>query len=453
METNNTGQKRRQLTPEQRHRRAIQRARKRRIRRIKRIILLIVLGLILLGLIFGIRSLMKGSKKETPPKEVKVESQEKEEKKIKPAKATICTAGDIVVHKPFLTSGNYQDGSGNYDYKEIFKYVKDYLEPADLAVTTMECALVEDNYTGYPTFHAPDAVVDALAYDGTDTILLANNHIYDDGNRGLHRTMEVINEKGLKYSGTRKDTNEKRYTVDELNGIKVGYFNYVFETEKINGNKSINGIAVDEKDCDLINSFEIDNPEKFKSEVKEILDDMKEEGVEYTIAYMHWGIEYETTEAEHQDEMAQILCDLGVNALIGSHPHVIQPVDLLTSSDGKHQMMCAYAIGNHLSNQRREYISPCPEGHSEDGMMISMDIERDEKGKVSLTRADFIPTWVYYDGSSEPLYYILPLDHPENLESKTGLSGVSASAKASIERTKAITGDGIEKVKKALPLY
>lgn len=444
-------QEQQRLEARQKHLRSEKRARKRKIHNIKCILLYFVIIVFILIFFFGIRNLFKHNKKQEPKNNTTVESSEKP-KDSKTAKATICTAGDIVVHKPFLTSSNYHSADNNYNFKDIFKYVKNYLEPADLAVTTMECALTKDNYTGYPTFHAPDAVVDALSYDGTDTILLANNHIYDNGSEGLHRTMKVIKDKGIDYSGTRQNEKEKRYTINELNGIKVGYFNYVFETEKINNGKSINGIAIDEKDSSLINSFDEKDLTSFKEEISDILSEMKKEGVEYTIAYMHWGIEYQTQEAEHQRQMAQILCDLGVNALIGSHPHVIQPVDLLTSTDHKHQMICAYAIGNHLSNQRREYISNCPEGHTEDGLMISMDIERDKNGKVALTRADFIPTWVYFDNSSAPLYYILPLDHPEKLESLTGLSNIETSVHDSLNRTNTIIKNGVNKIQKALPL-
>ena len=127
---------------------------------------------------------------------------------------------------------------------------------------------------------------------------------------------------------------------------------------------------------------------------------MKEEGVQYTIAYMHWGIEYQTTPSKQQTEMAQKLCDMGVDTLIGSHPHVIQPVDLLTSSDGKHQMVCAYAIGNFLSNQRAEYMqAEMPTGETEDSFLLTLSLSSDEKGKVTLTDVTFTPMWTYrYEG-------------------------------------------------------
>lgn len=146
------------------------------------------------------------------------------------------------------------------------------------------------------------------------------------------------------------------------------------------------------------------------------------------------------------------LCDMGVDALIASHPHVIEPVDLLTSTDGDHEMVCAYAIGNHLSNQRTEYMEGLTNGYSEDGMMVKLTVKRDAKGNISLDGADFIPTWVYMDQNPDNEYFILPLDDPENLEKNTGLTNLTDDVTASLDRTDGIVGDGVKKVQNALPI-
>ena len=162
---------------------------------------------------------------------------------------------------------------------------------------------------------------------------------------------------------------------------------------------------------------------KFYAEVSTALEDMKNDGVEYTIAYIHWGNEYQLEEDVHQQEIAQGLCDLGINALIGGHPHVVQPVDLLTNTEGDHQMLCVYSVGNLLSNQRRDLISSQPNGHTEDGLLVKLSLEQTGDGAVSLTAVDFIPTWVYKDSAeSNSEYFILPLDSTdEMLEEVTDL--------------------------------
>lgn len=429
------------------------RQKRRRKRQIQRLILIGVMLLILILAVWLVRAVFKGISNKVEEKKAKATAAEVEnnKSKIEEKTAVITTAGDIIMHKPFLESSVYYDGQ-SYDYNPIFKYMKEIYEAADFSVVTTEYALTDGNYSGYPTFCAPDAIAEALAANGLDMCLLANNHIYDNGDEGIQRTMDVLTENNLLYTGTRKTEEDKNYIVQEINGIKVGFFNYVFETEKYGDSKTINGIAVSEKSENLINSFQEAAPQSLYDEVEQILADMKEEGVEYTIAYMHWGVEYQTKENSYQDTIAQELCDMGVDALIGSHPHVIEPVDLLESSDGKHKMVCAYAIGNHLSNQRTEYMEGLTNGYSEDGMVVTLTIHRDTKGKITLDNAEFIPTWVYHDQSVDNEYFILPLAHPDEIKESSGLDGIATDVDASLERTNSIIGDGVKKVQDALPL-
>lgn len=411
----------------------------------------LALALILTSLL--VKAAVKGISKKTQEAKAKAEALEleKKESKIKEASAVITTAGDVIMHRPFLESSTYYNGE-DYDYNAIFTYMKEIYEAADFTALTTEYALTDGNYSGYPNFCSPDAIADALAANGVDMCMLANNHIYDNGDEGLQRTMDVLTQKNLLYTGARKSEKDKKYIVQDINGIKVGFFNYVYETEVVDGLKSINGIAVSEESENLINSFQEADPQSLYNDVKEILAGMKEEGVEYIIAYMHWGVEYQTQENSYQDAIAKELCDMGIDALIASHPHVIQPVDLLESSDGKHKMVCAYAIGNHLSNQRTEYMDGLTDGYSEDGMVVTLTIHRDTKGKITLEKADFTPTWVYHDQDPDDEYFILPLGHPEEIKEAAGLDNIKEDVDDSLERTNGIVGEGVKKVQEALPL-
>lgn len=342
-----------------------------------------------------------------------------------PATATWTAAGDIVFHLPFLESGVYLNSSdGSYNYNSIFDYCRPLLEEADFSTVTMETSLAgeEAGYSGYPMFKAPDALADALAGGGFDMVNLASNHVYDGLDDGFQRTMGVLS--------------------------------YVYETTAQSGSKSINGIPLSDTASALINSFDPSNPDPFYSEVETSLSAMKEEGVQYTIAYMHWGTEYQTQQSEEQTQIAQKLCDMGIDTLIGSHPHVIQPVDVLTSADGEHQMLCAYAIGNFLSNQRAEYMqAEMPTGETEDSYMLTLTLSSDEKGKVTLTDAAFTPMWTYrYETDAGAAFAVLPVNDTSTLEESTGLSGIKGVADESAARTQAIIGAGVEKVKAALPL-
>lgn len=433
--------------------RASARQRRRRKRQIQRLVLIAVMILILVVFILIIRAIVKGISRGVEEKKAQATAMEIENSgaEIEEATAVITTAGDIIVHKPFLTSSVYYDGT-NYDYNPIFTYMKEIYEAADFSVVTIECALTDGNYSGYPTFCAPDAIAEALAANGLDMCLLANNHIYDNGDEGLQRTMDVLTANNLLYTGTRKTEEDKNYIIQDINGIKVGFFNYVFETEEVDGYKTINGIAVSKESENLINSFKEAEPQSLYDDVEAILAEMEAAGVEYTVAYMHWGVEYQTVENEYQDAIAQKLCDMGIDALIASHPHVIEPVDLLESSDGTHKMVCAYAIGNHLSNQRTEYMDGLTYGYSEDGMVVTLTIHRDTEGQITLEKADFIPTWVYHDQSVDNEYFILPLQYPDEVKEASGLTNISADVDASLERTNSIVGEGVQKVQEALPL-
>ena len=429
-------------------RKAAYRKKRRRKRQIQRIVLITVMLLILFALLWGCRTVVKRVSGSDKKVETNVETTDSQaETGGKEATAVITTAGDIVMHSPIFESSLYYDGE-NYDFNPIFEYIKDDYQAADFTVLTTEFSMTDGEYTGYPMFNSPPEIAQALKNNGIDMCLLANNHIYDSGDSGLKQTIDVYEENGLLYDGIRKNEEEKNYVVQDIGGIKVGFLDYVYETE----GGTINGNYVSDEGKALINSFSEEDPQSLYDDIEKNLKEMEAEGVEYTIAYLHWGVEYQTTENEYQDAIAEELCELGVDALIASHPHVIQPVDLLTSSDGQHQMLCCYAIGNHLSNQRTEYMDGLVYGYSEDGLMVTLTIHRDKDGQITLENTEFTPTWVYHDQNPDNRYYILPLDEPDKLEALTGLSGITQDVDASLERTESIIGEGVQKVQSALPL-
>ncbi len=436
------------------------RLRKRKLRRLKKRLLRFAILSFPVMLLLLILSLVNGTKKKTEKKEsvAKPVLVQEEKEKPKPITASILTGGDVIMHDPFLTSNYYVNEDGSFYYNDIFQYIKDYYQSADLTILNLESTISDGNYKGYPRFRAPSAIATALAKNGVHICQLANNHIYDNSDTGLTMTIQAVENNGMQYMGVRKSLSEKTYTIQEINGIKIGFFNYVYNTGAKDGKDiSINSIPVSNTTAPLINTFNYGNTQKLYDEIQAGLSEMQEAGVDYTIAYIHWGEEYETTENTRQQKIAQQLCELGIDALIGGHPHVIQPVDLLNSANGEHQMLCAYSLGNHLSNQYRERMNTTkPTGHTEDGLMINLCLEKDADGNVSLVKADFIPTWVYRtpgepdDGN--PQFYILPLDNPTKLLQTVDLPELKKDVEESLQRTNEIIGAGIEKVKTALPL-
>lgn len=441
------------LTREQRIKR---RKRKRLLRRLVQISFYLVIFLIVL-LIGHLIKRQFSTKKSEETTQVSQDITEPQEK-TSPITATILSAGDVIMHDPFLDSNHYLDENGSYDYTNIFDYTRDLYQNADYAVVNMESTISDSNYQGFPLFRAPAAIATALSDVGADLCLLANNHIYDNFDDGLSLTINAVEKNSMSSIGVRKSTTEKKYLVKEINGIKVGFFNYVYETGPMNGQEiSINAIPVSSESAPLINSFSYDDLETFYGEIQQSLEEMKKDGVEYTIAYLHWGEEYQTTENKTQETIAAQLCELGIDALIGGHPHVVQPVDLLTNTSGDHQMLCVYSLGNHLSNQYRERMGDTePTGHTEDGLMIELVLEKIEDQSVSLADVEFIPTWVYRTpdvGEDEnPEFFILPLNNPQELLEQVNLPNLEADIEESLNRTNEIIGNGTKKVKNALPL-
>ena len=359
---------------------------------------------------------------------------------------TIGSTGCMLLHSPFIDS--YPDAEGNYDFSTIYKYITPYYSAPDFMTCEFEGSLAgpDAGYSGYPLFLSPDVIIENIKDSGVDLQFLATNHVYDGGSDGFHRTMQVYDEKNIAFSGIRENSTAKQYVVEEINGIKVGFIDYVYETDGEGTN--LNGIPLMQEDWDLVNSFDYNDLDSFYKEMQSNIASMKSEGAQFIIAQMHWGIEYQLEEADYQDEMAQKLCDLGVNAIIGGHPHCEQPIDVLNTSDGSGHMFCIYSEGNALSNQRTYLMDEMPTGHTEDGVMVTLTLHQNGDGSVEIKDIDLLPTWVYrYQDNDGSKYYILPLDDVANIEKTTGISDIQQEAQDSYDRTMEELGPGLEKAK------
>lgn len=369
------------------------------------------------------------------------------------SRSTVLATGDLMAHLPIVRSGE-TGSSYNFDY--IYSYVKPYVSAADYAVVNLETTLSGTDgkeYTGYPKFNSPDAIASGAKSGGFDMVLTANNHCYDYGTAGLKRTLEVVRAAGLDVIGTTEDSQDARYAVKDVGGIKVGMVNYTFgEFDEDSSRPAINGLPTDSAAAGLINAFDYDQLDQFYKEMENNISAMRAAGAEVIVLYIHWGDEYTTKVNSSQTAIAQKMCDLGVDIIAGSHPHVVQPIDLLTSSDGSHQTVCMYSMGNFLSNQRASNIS-LTTGHSEDSVLFTFTLVKYSNGQVVVESVDLLPTWVLIRGSGDSrTYHILPLDTAvENWASAYDLSSSqSEDARASYNRTTAIVGEKLTAVQTAL---
>ena len=359
------------------------------------------------------------------------EATEKEEVKY----IDIISLGNLIIHQSQINGAKNENG---YDFSPSFQYIKDMVSDADISLGILEGTLAGGEPTGYPYFNSPDEVIDSLRGAGVDIVNYANNHIYDYDDEGLQRTIDITKEKGLDVLGVKSTEEEKNYLVKEVDGVKIGFASYVFETKTINGYKTINSNPVSISSENLINTFNYNDLESFYNRIESEISAMKAEGVEFIITSMHWGEEYNTYIESTQKEIAQKLNELGVDIILGGHPHVIQPYEIICNENG-HSTFVIYSQGNSLSNQSEQEIGVA---ESEDGIMIKFTLEKKD-GRVSLKEYNIIPTWVYKEEKEDGAYYhkIIPVEEALTSPEEYGINGdVYVRLENSLNRTRSILG-------------
>ena len=370
---------------------------------------------------------------------------------VKEKTVTIGATGDILLHKNVIRSG-YDKATDSYDFSHIFQYLASYVGAYDYAVGNMEGTLAGDkdgyDYSGYPQFNAPDAIVTAAKDAGFDMLLTANNHSYDTQSHGFHRTQQVIASAGLDYTGTRTDAAAKNYLIKDVQGIKIAMSCYTYDTRQdTSGRISLNGITLSAEDALRINTFNKNHLDEFYGRLEQEISAMRAEGADAVMLFIHWGDEYHTTPNKTQKAIAQKLCDLGVDVIVGGHPHVIQPMEMLTGSeDAAKSTLCLYSLGNAVSNIRK---GPSYPGETEDGILFSVSFAKYSDGTVLLERADVLPYYVnrYRDAETGLYRYpLIPLELPQDQwKSAFQLTDDMVElCQASLKRTQAVLGDTLQ---------
>lgn len=363
--------------------------------------------------------------------------------------ATMCSTGDILLHEPILKA-YYDSNSKTYNFDNIFRFIAPYVNKFDYAAINFEGTIGEGIFSGYPCFKYPESIVDSAKKGGFSLFLTANNHSNDGGVPGFYRTTKALSNKGLDFTGTRQSIDDKKYIVRDVNGIKFGIVDYTYGEVNESGIIYVNGIPGSEKTSKLINVFDYGKLESFYKEQQDIIDKMKQEGAEVIIYYMHWGNEYETKQSITQEKIAQRLCDLGVDVIIGGHPHVIQPLDVLHSNVSSKDTICLYSMGNAISNQLRDRMN-LKTGHTEDGVLFGVSFEKYSNGYVRLSDISVLPTWTHrYTMNQKVIYQIVPLDKEtdfsENFNLIYGKNDIE-NANHSYDRTMKLLSSGLQKSK------
>lgn len=332
-----------------------------------------------------------------------------EEKKDNIKNIEIAAVGDILIHKEILET-QYDAESDSYDFKNTLQYVKDYLSNADLAIGNLEGTLsgVENyGFSGYPSFNAPDELADAIKWAGIDVLNNMNNHSLDRDIRGYYRTRETLENKGFDIIGTRSSEDNNRYTIKDVKGIKVGIISYSYTMTAEGGARGLNGTPISSEIYPLMNTFREDSLDDDLNNMKEQIDMMKADGAEVVIFYMHWGDEYELEPNGTQEKIAKFLANNNVDIVFATHPHSLQPIDIVKSEDGLHETSVIYSMGNFLSSQRTERIQ---NPYTEDGVIVFVNISKNEDtNEIKVEYPKYLPTWVnWYEKEGKLFYEVVP---------------------------------------------
>lgn len=311
-----------------------------------------------------------------------------------PKGARLAAFGDIMMHSPQVRAGKKADGS--YDFRSFFTQVKPYIESADIAIGNFETTLAGPSkpYSGFPRFNAPDAIADALRDTGVDLVSTANNHSMDTGTEGAIRTYQVLNEAGIKPVGTAPSAEDRHATVVEKNGITFAFLAYTEWT---------NGLPVPKDKPYLVNLIDTEQIARDIREARE------HQGADFVCVSLHFGVEYQRHPNLFQINTARQVLEDGADVILGSHPHVLQPMEKVTING--QEKLIIYSMGNFISNQRDLY--------TDEGIIIYMDVEKDPKTKqIILKNVSFLPTYVHrYRESGISQYAIIPMEtnKPESL--------------------------------------
>ena len=275
--------------------------------------------------------------------EIVIESEIKEQK-IEPEiedvfiepEIDLLMVGDVLLHDNVQNSGKLSDGTYNYDH--LFANVKDDIEAADVAIVNQEVILggTELGLSGYPAFNGPYEVADAIVDAGFDVVLHATNHTLDKGKKGLLNCMNYWEENYEKVAVLgvfdSQDSYENDIYIYEEDGLKIAILNYTYGT---------NGIPLP---SDMPYAVALLDKEKVIADLVKA-----NEAADFTVVCPHWGTEYQHKQSEEQEDWANLFLEYGADLVIGTHPHYIQPVEMLTGENGE-EMLVYYSLGNFINS-------------------------------------------------------------------------------------------------------
>jgi poly-gamma-glutamate capsule biosynthesis protein CapA/YwtB (metallophosphatase superfamily) len=318
----------------------------------------------------------------------------------------IAAVGDILMWGNQVRSARISNGEYSFDY--MFKEVVPLLKEADLTIGNLETTLSgrEKYYQrvntviGGPAFNCPDELAETLKRSGFNVLTTANNHCMDRGIDGLKRTLDTLDKVGIYHTGTFRcyeDSTSK--LIIEVKGIKIGILACTYGT---------NGYELPDQEAWAVNYI----GENILPQVYE----MKKEA-DLTIVCMHSGIEFSSLLSKNQRFWVQQFFEHGADIILGAHPHVLQPMRFkrVKDIDGvEKDRFVAYSLGNFISDLLWDNI------YSVTGMILNLEVAKNNVGKAVVTNVEYIPTWVLRRTANNKIKFtLLPMSKYLNSSENT----------------------------------
>lgn len=356
----------------------------------------VVLIILIIGIYFGYNKLLNNHNNISSDSKVNVDDNNHS------TSISLIMAGDNLINDKLYNAAKKDDGS--YDFKSMYSYIKDIVKNYDLAYYNQETILggSEIGVSSYPAFNSPYEVGDATIDTGFNLVSLATNHTLDRGEKAIINSLNYWNNKSnVLTSGSYLSNNDRnKVNIKEVNNITYTMLNYTYGT---------NGIKVPEGKEYLVNIWPCtgNNPDndtkyqEYKEVVKEDILRVRDK-VDLLIVAMHFGVEYTHVPTKYQIDMAKFLSSLGVNIIIGTHPHVIMPITYINDT------LVIYSLGNFLSAQdtNNDYNTTV-------GLLSSIKITKniDKDNNSSIKLSDLNNELIYT--TNKDGYKIIPFSNPD----------------------------------------
>lgn len=305
-------------------------------------------------------------------------------------KLKITVVGDLMCHSVQYKYAQIEVDS--FDFTPTFKYVQKYFDESDFLIGNLETVTAgkEKGYSGYPFFNSPDDFITSLKKVGFDFLFTSNNHSLDKGKDGILRTIKILNENQIHYTGTFQSQNDRdSIRIFNINGINIAFISYSYGT---------NGNPIPKGNNFLINLIDT-------LQIKQDILSARMKGSEIVFVYFHFGNEYQKSPNTYQKNIVKKTIEYGADIIVGSHPHTIQPYELFKTNNGKIDTgLIAYSLGNFISNQRWRY--------SDAGVILNIELTKNIiNNSIFISNINFIPTWVYKgEINDKKEYLILPCE-------------------------------------------